>query len=78
MAAGSIHDVRPEAFAYTWDNSLAAAVEIDPGDEVVLHARDASDGQIRRDSVTGPQLTVPPGPSHEVPGTHICIGAART
>jgi acetamidase/formamidase len=33
-----------------WDHSIEPAVEIDPGDAVVLHTRDASDGQIRRDS----------------------------
>jgi acetamidase/formamidase len=50
MGAGSIHDVRPDAFNYVWDNSIEPVLEIDPGDELVLHTRDASDGQIRRNS----------------------------
>jgi acetamidase/formamidase len=50
MDAVSIHEVRPDAFNYVWDNSLAPALEIDSGESVELHVRDASDEQIRRDS----------------------------
>lgn len=50
MAAGSIHEVRSDAFDYVWDNSLEPVLEVDPGEVVELHARDASDEQIRRDS----------------------------
>jgi acetamidase/formamidase len=50
VSTGSIHDVSPDAFNYVWDNSLKPVVEIDAGDEVVLHTRDASDGQINRHS----------------------------
>jgi formamidase len=45
-----VHDVRADAFNYVWDRSLAPAVEIEPGEVVQLHARDASDEQIRADS----------------------------
>jgi acetamidase/formamidase len=46
----SFHEVRPDAFAYVWDNSLEPALEIEPGEAVQLHVRDASDEQITRDS----------------------------
>ena len=51
MAAHSIHELRPDAYNAVWDNSLAAALEIEPGDVVELHARDASDDQLTRSSV---------------------------
>jgi acetamidase/formamidase len=50
VSLGSFHDVRSDAFSYVWDRSIEPAIEIEPGDEVLLHARDASDEQIRRDS----------------------------
>jgi acetamidase/formamidase len=51
MAAhGSLHDLRADAFNYAWDNSLEPALEVESGDEVLLHVRDASDEQIREDS----------------------------
>ena len=50
MEARSIHDVRADAFEYAWDNSIEPALEIDSGELVLLHVRDASDEQIRRDS----------------------------
>jgi acetamidase/formamidase len=50
MSLGSIHEIRPDVFSYVWDNSLQPAVEIESGETVLLHARDASDGQVRRDS----------------------------
>jgi acetamidase/formamidase len=42
----SIHDVRAEAFEYAWDNSVEPALEIESGEVVQLHVRDASDEQI--------------------------------
>jgi acetamidase/formamidase len=48
--AQSIHDLRADAFEYAWDNSLEPALEIESGEAVLLHVRDASDEQIRRDS----------------------------
>jgi acetamidase/formamidase len=49
-ARGSLHDLRSDAFNYAWDNSLEPALEVESGDEVLLHVRDASDEQIREDS----------------------------
>jgi acetamidase/formamidase len=46
----SIHEVRPDAFSYVWDNSVESALEIDSGEVVSLQTRDASDAQIHRDS----------------------------
>src|SRR5919201_4894085 len=50
MAGKTLHEVRPDAFNYEWDNSIAPALEIDSGDDVELHVRDASDEQITADS----------------------------
>ena len=52
MAGQTLHDVRADAFNYVWDNSIAAAIQIDSGDDVELHVRDASDEQITADSGT--------------------------
>jgi acetamidase/formamidase len=48
--AGSIHDLRAEAYSYVWDNSIDPALEVESGDAVGLHVRDASDEQIGADS----------------------------
>jgi acetamidase/formamidase len=50
MSVRSFHEVRPDAFSYVWDRSIEPALEIEPGEAVMLHARDASDEQIGRDS----------------------------
>jgi acetamidase/formamidase len=50
LHAGSIHDLRGDAFNYVWDNSIEPALEVDPDDVVELHVRDASDEQIHADS----------------------------
>jgi acetamidase/formamidase len=50
MDAVSIHEVRPDAFNYVWDNSLVPALEVESGEAIELHVRDASDEQIHRDS----------------------------
>jgi acetamidase/formamidase len=52
MAGQTLLDVRADAFNYVWDNSIAPAVEIESGDDVELHVRDASDEQITADSGT--------------------------
>jgi acetamidase/formamidase len=49
-ARGSLHDLKSDAFNYAWDNSIEPALEVESGDEVLLHVRDASDEQIREDS----------------------------
>ena len=53
MQTGSIHDLRSDAYEYAWDNSIEAALEIEPGEAVLLHVRDASDEQI--DESSGPE-----------------------
>ena len=46
----SIHDVPPDAFSYVWDNSIEPVLEIESGESVQLHVRDASDEQIHNRS----------------------------
>jgi acetamidase/formamidase len=46
MNTGSIHELRPDAFEYAWDNSVEPALEVESGETVLLHVRDASDEQI--------------------------------
>lgn len=46
----SLHDLRRDAFAYGWDNSLEPALEIESGEAVLLHVREASDLQIQEHS----------------------------
>jgi acetamidase/formamidase len=50
VQAGTLHDLRSDAFAYAWDNSIEPALEIESGEAVVLHVRDASDEQIAASS----------------------------
>jgi acetamidase/formamidase len=50
MSAGSLHDLRPDAFSYVWDNSIEPALEVESGELVELRARDASDEQIHEHS----------------------------
>ena len=42
----TLHSLREDAFNYVWDNELEPALEVDSGDAVELHVRDASDEQI--------------------------------
>jgi acetamidase/formamidase len=49
-APRTLHSVREDAFNYVWDNAIEPALELDPGEAVELHVRDASDEQIRADS----------------------------
>jgi acetamidase/formamidase len=37
---------------YVWDNELAPALTVEPGNTVVYHTREVSDGQITPDSTT--------------------------
>ena len=48
--AHSLHDLRRDAFEYAWDNSIEPALEIESGQAILLHVRDASDEQISRNS----------------------------
>jgi acetamidase/formamidase len=50
MVARSIHDVPRDAFNYVWDNAIEPVLEVESGEAVQLHVRDASDEQIHPDS----------------------------
>ncbi|HUJ56138.1 MAG TPA: acetamidase/formamidase family protein [Gaiellaceae bacterium] len=50
MQTGSLHDLRPDAYEYGWDNSFEPALEVESGEAVLLHVRDASDEQLGPDS----------------------------
>jgi acetamidase/formamidase len=43
---GSIHELRADAFEYAWDNAVEPALEVESGEVILLHVRDASDEQI--------------------------------
>jgi acetamidase/formamidase len=58
MMSHSIHEVRADAFSYVWDNALEPALEVESGAVVELHARDASDEQIRRNSTADDVLAI--------------------
>jgi acetamidase/formamidase len=46
----TVHDLRDDAFQYAWDNSVEPALEVESGESVQLHVRDASDEQIHQGS----------------------------
>ena len=46
MKTGSLHELRGDAYEYAWDNSVEPALELESGEAVLLHVRDASDEQI--------------------------------
>ena len=48
----SVHHVREEAAHFVWDNAIEPAQEVDDGAVVELEVRDASGGQLDRDSTT--------------------------
>jgi acetamidase/formamidase len=48
----SIHDVRPDAFNYVWDNSIEPVLEVTSGEVVEFSLRDASDEQIQANSTS--------------------------
>ncbi len=48
--SGSIHEVRRDAFNYVWDHSIEPVLEVESGEVIELHARDASDEQIHKGS----------------------------
>ncbi|HZT15085.1 MAG TPA: acetamidase/formamidase family protein [Gaiellaceae bacterium] len=50
MQTGSLHELRRDAFQYAWDNAVEPALEIESGETVLLHVRDASDEQIHEGS----------------------------
>jgi acetamidase/formamidase len=58
MHTGSLHDLRHDAFQYGWDNSVDPALEIESGEAVLLHVRDASDEQLGPDSTAADVATL--------------------
>jgi hypothetical protein len=50
VSFGSIHDVPGEAFDFVWNKAFEPVLEVESGEAVLLHLRDASDDQIREDS----------------------------
>jgi len=50
LQTGSLHELRRDAFQYAWDNAVEPALEIESGETVLLHVRDASDEQIHEGS----------------------------
>src|SRR3954447_19433391 len=48
--ADALPYLRADAFQYAWDNSVEPALEIESGEAVLLHVRDASDEQINERS----------------------------
>jgi acetamidase/formamidase len=46
----TLHSVREDAFNYVWDNAIEPVLEVESGDAVELHVRDASDEQIGPES----------------------------
>jgi acetamidase/formamidase len=54
----SIHEVHADALGYVWDNAREPALEVESGAVVELHARDASDEQIRFDSTADDVLSI--------------------
>jgi acetamidase/formamidase len=50
MSAHSIHQLRHDAHNAVWDNSIEPALEVDSGDVIELHAREASDEQLGESS----------------------------
>ena len=48
----SVHHVREELAHFVWDNAIEPAQEVEDGAVVELEVRDASGGQLDRDSTT--------------------------
>src|SRR5689334_1672664 len=46
MHQHSLHEVRPDAYSYVWDNAIEPALSVASGEDVLLHVRDAGDEQI--------------------------------
>ncbi len=72
MPPHHLDDSEPHAF---WDQTLAPRVRIAPGDTVVFDTREASDGQITRDSTADALLSVDFGRIHPLTGPVFVDGA---
>jgi acetamidase/formamidase len=75
VKTGSIHELRPDAFEYAWDNAVEPALEIDSGETILLHVRDASDEQLTADSSAADVATLDFGKVNPVSGPVYVHGA---
>jgi len=75
MNAGTLHDLRPDAFNYAWDNSFEPALEIESGETILLHVRDASDEQIGPTSTADAVAALDFGKVNPVSGPILVKGA---
>jgi acetamidase/formamidase len=50
MHRHSVHHVTQDSAHFSWDNSIAPVLEIESGEDIELQVRDASGGQLDRDS----------------------------
>jgi acetamidase/formamidase len=75
VKTGSLHDLRPDAFEYAWDNSFEPALEIASGETVLLHVRDASDEQISPTSTAAAVAALDFGKVNPVSGPIFVKGA---
>lgn len=76
------HQLDCDVVHYVWDNAIAPRLEIDPGDTVVVHCRDSSDGYYKRGMtaadiggrvVKGHPLSGPIAIKGAKPGDVLCI-----
>ena len=75
MQTSSLHDLRHDAFQYGWDNSFEPALEIESGETVLLHVRDASDEQLGPDSTAADVAALDFGKVNPVSGPVYVKGA---
>ena len=75
MQTGSLHELRHDAYEYAWDNSFEPALEIESGEAVLLHVRDASDEQIGPDSTADAVAALDFGKVNPVSGPVFVKGA---
>src|SRR3954471_9154083 len=71
----SVHHVREELAHFVWDNAIEPAQEVDDGAVVELEVRDASGGQLDRDSTTDDVAALDFGRVNPVTGPVFVRGA---
>src|SRR3954465_8458980 len=71
----SVHHVREELAHFVWDNAIEPAQEVDDGAVVELEVRDASGGQLDRDSTTADVAALDFGRVNPVTGPVFVRGA---
>jgi acetamidase/formamidase len=73
------HILTDERVHHAWDNAIPPLLTIDPGDTVVFHTRNASDGRVTPDRKPGIQAPPPeprPFTGHPLTGPVLLRGAA--